>query len=56
MVDVQNDFNLEDNAVEKFISAITPQFAKDFGGILSDTIKGWKCKNQIITLQTKNIL
>jgi hypothetical protein len=42
---------LPTNAIEKFISAITPQFIKDTGGILSDKVRSWQLNNQIKTLQ-----
>lgn len=50
IVGIQN-INIEGNAIEKLLSAIIPDFVREAGGILSDTVRGWRYKNQIKILQ-----
>jgi hypothetical protein len=56
IVGMQNNLNLNSEAANKFVAGITPQFVKDAGGILSDTIKSWRLINQIKILhKTKEL-
>lgn len=51
------EVNPEDlTAVEQFLSKIAPGFVKEFGGVLSDSVKGWRARNMIKILTRTKVL
>ena len=50
-VGVDATIEVDIKEVEEFLSTVTPDFVKDFGGILSDTVRHWRFRNEIKILK-----
>ncbi len=45
------------NATQEFLASIVPGFVKEFGGLLQDSVKGWRARNMIqIISKTKQLI
>lgn len=54
---IDASFELETKEVKEFLDIITPDFVKEFGGILGDSVRNWRFRNEIKILKnTKELV
>ena len=57
LIKQEAEIEATENEVKSFFNGIVPDFVKETGGILSDTVRFWRWKNQVaIVLKAKKIL
>ena len=57
LIKQEAEIDASENEIKAFFNGIAPDFVKEAGGILSDSVKFWRWKNQVsIVLKAKKVI